>query len=134
MNTTYFLNLVAGNIYRTKTSPAIPSKYYIGLSTTTPTIAGGNITEPSASAGYARIELNSLGVPTNGVVKNSSDINWPQSTASWGTITHYVIWDSLTGGNALSYGPLTTPRAVEAATVMSVRTNSLSLFVQNASG
>ncbi len=33
MNTTYFLNCAAGNIFNTKTSPALPKTYYIGLST-----------------------------------------------------------------------------------------------------
>lgn len=36
MNTTYFLNCVAGNLFHTKENPAIPAQYYIGLSSTTP--------------------------------------------------------------------------------------------------
>ena len=32
MNTTYFLNCVAGNLFHTKNNPAIPAEYYIGLS------------------------------------------------------------------------------------------------------
>ena len=32
----------------------IQTTTYIGLSTTTPTAAGGNFTEPSAASGYAR--------------------------------------------------------------------------------
>lgn len=40
MNTTYFLNCAAGNIFNTKTSPALPKTYYIGLSTSAPAING----------------------------------------------------------------------------------------------
>ena len=36
MNTTYFLNLVSGNVFGSKKSPAIPEKYYLGLSSTAP--------------------------------------------------------------------------------------------------
>lgn len=56
MTTTYFLNLTAGNLFKTKTDPAIPASYYIGLSSTEPNISGGNVTEPSTSGtGYARV-------------------------------------------------------------------------------
>ena len=53
MTTTYFLNLAAGNIYRTKETPAIPTEYWIGLSTTAPNLNGTNVSEPVGSAGYA---------------------------------------------------------------------------------
>ena len=38
MNTTYFLNCAAGNLFGTKVSHGIPESYYIGLSTTAPNI------------------------------------------------------------------------------------------------
>ena len=38
MNTTYFLSLAAGNLFGTQKTPAIPEKYYIGLSSTTPNL------------------------------------------------------------------------------------------------
>ena len=68
MNTTHFLNRVAGNLFRTQTSPAIPTEYYIGLSTTEPTMAGANVSEPASSTGYGRVLLENLGTPVNGVV------------------------------------------------------------------
>ena len=86
MNTTYFLNCAAGNIFNTKTSPALPKTYYIGLSTSAPAINGTGVNEPSTDAGYARVKLSSLGEPVDGVVTNSQAINFNESTASWGTI------------------------------------------------
>ena len=131
MNTTHFLNRVAGNLFRTETSPAIPTEYYIGLSTTEPTMAGTNVSEPSASTGYGRVLLDNLSVPTNGVVTNTQNINFEESTASWGTITHFVIYDAEVDGNMLMYGALSTPRVVEAATVMTIRQDYLRLSAQN---
>lgn len=130
MNTTYFLNLCAGNVFKTKTTPAIPTSYYIGLSKTAPNLSGGNVSEPSGG-GYARVKLASLGAPSNGLVSNTSDINFAESTAAWGTVTHFVIYDALTGGNLLMYGSLTTSRTVEAATVMTLRAGALQLSVVN---
>lgn len=130
MTTTYFLNLIAGNIYGSKTNPAIPDSYYIGLSTTAPNVNGTNVTEPSGS-GYTRMELTSLGEPASGVVTNTGAIDFPESTASWGTVTHFVIYDASAEGNLLQYGPLSTPRSIEPATIMSVPANYLNLSVQN---
>lgn len=131
MNTTHFLNRIAGNIFRTETSPAIPTEYYIGLSTTEPTMTGANVSEPSSSLGYGRVLLENLSTPVNGVVTNTANINFEESTSSWGTITHFVIFDAEIGGNLLMYGPLSTPRVVEENTVMTVRQDYLRLSVQN---
>lgn len=133
MNTTYFLNAVAGNLFQTKTDPVLPTEYFIGLSSTAPNINGSNVGEPSTSAGYARVKLSSLGEPNDGVVTNESAINFNESTASWGTITHFVIYDSATvgEGNLLMYGALSTPRSVEAATIMTIKEGYLKLSAQN---
>lgn len=133
MNTTYFLNCSAGNLFGTKTTPAIPTAYYIGLSTSAPDVSGSGVNEPSTDAGYARVELTSLGEPVDGVVTNTQAINFNESTASWGTITHFVIYDSPTvdEGNLLMYGELSTPRAVEKDTIMTIKENFLKLSVKN---
>lgn len=131
MTTTYFLNLAAGNIYRTKEVPAIPTEYWIGLSTTAPNLNGTNVTEPAASAGYARVKLDMLSEPASGVVTNEANIDFNESTASWGTVTHFVVFDAQNGGNLLQYGALSTPRSVEAATIMTIKTGYLNLSVQN---
>lgn len=133
MNTTYFLNLVSGNVFQSQTSPAIPTEYYIGLSTTTPNINGSNVNEPPASAFYQRIKLTSLSAPTAGVVTNTADISWPESTSDWGVVTSYVIYDSATvgAGNLLMFGDLTTPRSVEKDTIMTIKTAYLKLSALN---
>jgi len=126
MNTTYFLNLAAGNLFGTKTSPEIPSNYYIGLSTSAPNVNGTNVND-------ARVKLTTLSEPASGVVTNTQAINFNESTASWGTITHFVIYDSDTvgSGNLLMYGVLSTPRSVETATIMTIKEGYLSLSAQN---
>lgn len=131
MSTVYFLNLVAGNLFKTKTNPEIPDEMWIGLSTTAPNNNGTNVTEPAASAGYSRVKLDMLSEPTVGVVTNKTGIDFNESTASWGTVTHFVIFDAQNGGNLLQYGALSTPRSVEMATIMTIKSNYLNLSVQN---
>ena len=127
------MNLVAGNVFRSNEEPAIPAKYYLGLSTTAPDLDGQNVTEPATDAGYARVELTTLSAPTDGLVTNQQAVNFEESTNNWGTVTHFVIFDAAEAntGNLLMYGELTTPRTVETATIMTIKENYLKLSVQN---
>lgn len=131
MTTTYFLNNIMGNVFGSKTSPALPTNYYIGLSMTAPTIDGTNVTEPTLPAGYARVKLSDLSAPSNGVITNSRSIEFNESTGEWGLITHFVIYDAETNGNLLMYDELTFPRTVDAATVIIIKEGSLQLTLSN---
>lgn len=131
MNTTYFLNQVMGNLFKTKETPALPSEYYIGLSSTAPNISGGNVTEPLSNSGYKRVKLENLSEPADGVITNEQAISFDESTANWGTMSHFVIYDALETGNLLMYDTLSTPRNVEAATIVTIKANSLTLTLSN---
>lgn len=131
MTTTYFLNNIMGNVFGTKLTPILPMNYYIGLSTTAPKIDGTGCIEPSSSAGYSRIKLEKLSEPENGVISNRESISFGESSDSWGTITHFVIYDAQTGGNLLMYDALTSPRSVEEATVVTIKNGSLLLTLAN---
>lgn len=131
MNTTYFLNQVMGNLFKTKETPALPSEYYIGLSSTAPNISGGNVTEPLSNSGYKRVKLENLSEPADGVITNELAISFDESTANWGTMSHFVIYDALEAGNLLMYDTLSTPRNVEAATIVTIKANSLTLTLSN---
>lgn len=133
MNTTYFLNLLAGNILRTKTNPTIPTNYYLGLSKSQPTASGTGVTEPSSSYGYGRIKLENLSQPTNGVVSNTAEVMFNEATGSWGTVSHFVVYDAATGGNLLMYGALSPARTAEAGTTIAIRAGSLKLSIANIS-
>lgn len=131
MNTTYFLNQVMGNLFKTKETPALPREYYIGLSSTAPNISGGNVTEPLSNSGYKRVKLENLSEPADGVITNEQAISFDESTANWGTMSHFVIYDALEAGNLLMYDTLSTPRNVEAATIVTIKANSLTLTLSN---
>lgn len=134
MTTTYFKNLIMGNVFKTKTSPALPSAYYIGLSKTAPNVSGDNVTEPSTTnTGYSRVQLtgSNMGVPSAGKISNIASISFPEATTAWFTssspASHYVIFDAKTGGNLLMYNSLTQTRVIEANTVATIKQGSLHL-------
>lgn len=131
MTSTYFLNCIMGNVFHTKESPGIPSKVYLGLSSSAPDIDGSGATEPLASTGYSRVELTNLSEPINGVISNESEIAFPESSASWGTVTHFVLYDAPVNGNLLMFNALSQARSVETATIVMVKTGSLKLTLAN---
>lgn len=131
MTTVHFLDRIMGNVFQTKKSPALPSEVYLGLSSTAPDIDGSGATEPLASAGYERVKLTNLSEPSNGVISNNSEIAFPESSASWGTVTHFVIYDAAVNGNLLMFNVLSQARSVETATIVMVKAGSLKLTLSN---
>lgn len=130
MTTTYFLNCVAGNVFGTKKSPALPTNYFIGLSTTTPNADGSGVSEPADSA-YARVQLSSLSTPSSGEITNSAAIAFPDSTVAWGNISYFVIYDAKSGGNLLMYNPLDKIRTIQADSQVSFKAGGLKLSLKN---
>lgn len=88
-----------------------PTNIYVALSTTDPGDDGSTIAEPSGGS-YARTVMNSWNAASGGATANTSAITFPTATASWGTITHFALFDASTLGNMLAHGALTTSKAV----------------------
>lgn len=107
--TDYLENAIGNHILR-NISYTSPSTLWCGLFTTAPTDAGGG-TEVSGGS-YARVQVT-FSNPSTGLFVNSSDINFPQATANWGTIVAFAIFDgSGSSANMLIYGNLSSPKTV----------------------
>ncbi len=136
MNTTYFLNQIMGNVFGSKKDPALPAKYYLGLSTTAPNVDGTGVSEPSTPGdAYARVLIDCFSEPVNGVIQNTASLTFPESLYPWSTaaapITHYVIYDAPEGGNLLVYDVLSLSRIVETNTVVAIKPESLTITLSN---
>lgn len=107
-----------------------PTSVYVGLSTTTPNDDGTNVSEPSGGS-YARVEttnnLTNWPAATDGVKENGAEITFPQATASWGTVTHVVMYDADTGGNFLGFGALTTSKSIENGDTAKFNANDMTI-------
>lgn len=132
MITTYFLNCVMGNVFGTKEEPGLPDTYYVGLSSSEPSVDGSGVTEP-AGGGYARVELSSLSVPDAGTITNTASVEFEESTQDWGTMTHYVVYDAPEGGNLLLYNALEKVRLVQSENQVRFKTSALTFSLEGAS-
>ena len=92
-----------------------PATVYVGLHTSNPgeDDSGTEVTGGS----YARVAVtnNATNWPAAaaGAKSNGTAITFPQATASWGTVTHFGIYDAATDGNLLYYGALGASNAVD---------------------
>lgn len=92
---------------------------YFGVSSTTPTRAGANITEPSTGS-YARVAATAADwAAATGSAPSTKTTSaakaFPAATADWlagANLTYWVLFDASTSGNAIAYGLLTTPKPV----------------------
>lgn len=106
---------------------SLPPSFYVALFTSPPSDEGAG-TEVQG-AGYARVSVvRSLNAwsstqgqgsvdPSNGTSGETFNINtiqFPEPTATWGTVSHFALFDAAVGGNMLFWGQLTMPKTVNA--------------------
>ncbi len=101
-----------------------PATVYVALFTSDPTDAGSG-TEVSGGS-YAR-QSATFAAPSNGASSTNADVQFPQATGNWGTITHFGIYDALTTGNLLYHGALTTSKTIETGDVFKIASGNLTV-------
>ncbi len=112
-----------------------PATYYFGLSTTTISIDGTGATEPSGGA-YARVSLTNnktnWGNASNASLTNSTAVQFPESTSSWGTITYVLMSDASSAGNIWWFDALSPARTVASATTVLFAIGAITVQMTNA--
>lgn len=123
----YLENELIDHIFRGRSFTA-PATLAIGLLTAAPSDTGGG-TEVTNANNYARVALNPSAsnwkgtngettavdsAGTDGTTQNGATITFGAPSGSWGTITHFGIYDSTTygAGNLLFWGALTASKTV----------------------
>ena len=115
---------------------SIPATLYFALYTVTPTNAGGG-TEASGGS-YARVTLtnNATNFPaapgTSPATKGNGSFSFAAATADWSAQAPMVAWgifDALTSGNLLVWGPLTENKIVYNGDTVTVAANGLAITI-----
>jgi hypothetical protein len=91
-----------------------PATVYVALSTTTPNDDGTNFTEPVGN-NYSRASVtnNATNWPaaSGGSKDNGTAVTFPTASGSWGTVTHFGIYDAASSGNLLAHGALAASKS-----------------------
>ncbi len=106
----------------------VPSNVYVALFTADPTDANvtANEVQTSAWPAYARQDAAQGGAidsgwtaPSDGVSSNAKTIEFPANDgAASVVVTHFGLYDALTGGNLLYHAPLDNTKTIEVGDVL----------------
>lgn len=135
----YLENALVDQLFRGQSAPTT-STLYVGLLTAAPSDSGGG-TEVSGNS-YARVSVASslanwagtqgagttvASSGTSGQTSNNNAVTFPTPAGTWGTVTHFGIWDAATNGNLLFYGTLTIAKTINQADTVTFPAGSLSI-------
>ena len=127
-------NLLLGHLFRGVPYTA-PNPLFVGLLVLAPSDSGAG-TEAAGGA-YARVAVAagaanwSAAVGGNGTTSNVNAVNFPTPTASWGTVTHFAIYDAASAGNLLIWQALTVNKTINIGDTISFPAGSLTVQIDN---
>lgn len=105
-------------------STSAPAAVYLGLSTASMNddasgteLSGNNYTRKAITFASA----------ASGSISSNAAVEFNAATASWGTVSHWGIWDAATGGNLLYHGAFTTSKAIGSGDILKVASGSLTI-------
>lgn len=96
-----------------KGSYTMPTNLWIGLSTADPLDNETGLAEPSGN-NYSRVSTAGAdwNASSGGATANATDVSFPEASGSWGTITHFGVFDAASAGNMVAHGTLGVPKLI----------------------
>lgn len=119
----YLENKVLDHILGT-TSYTMPSAVYVGLSTGS--FADDNSGTELSGSGYARVAAT-FNAASSGATDNDSAVQFSAATGSWGTVSHFGIFDASTAGNLLIHGAFTTAKVIASGDILKIDAGDLDI-------
>lgn len=95
----------------------MPTTVYVGLST-------GSFNDDNSGIeltgnNYAR-EAIAFGAAASGTASNSAAVEFNAATGSWGTVSHFGLFDAVSGGNLLIHGALTASKVIASGDILKI--------------
>jgi len=102
-----------------------PATLYLALFTSDPAEDGSGTEVTTSGTAYAR---QSVAFTVSGnTASNTSAIEYPTATASYGSVTHVGIYDASTAGNLMAYAALTSSKTIASGDVFRVPAGDLDI-------
>ena len=105
-------------------STAAPSAVYLGLSTGS--MADDNSGTELSGNNYSRKAIT-FASAASGSISTNAAVEFDAATGSWGTVSHWAIYDASSGGNQLFHGAFTTGKAIGSGDILKVASGSLTI-------
>jgi hypothetical protein len=102
-----------------------PTSWHLALFTSSPAEDASGTEVSTSGTAYAR--QSAAFTVSGNTASNTSAIEFPTATASYGTVSHVGVYDASTGGNLLAYAALTTSKAIDTGDVLRVPAGDLDI-------
>jgi hypothetical protein len=102
----------------------MPTTVYVGLSTGS--FNDDNSGTELSGSGYARQSI-AFNAASSGTADNSGAVDFPAATGSWGTVSHFGLFDASTSGNLLIHGALTASKAVATGDILRIAAGDMDI-------
>ena len=136
----YLENKLVDQLFRGQTAPTTTT-LYVALYTAAPSDPSATGTELTGN-NYSRVSVSSslanwagtqsagstiASSGTGGQTSNNAASTFPTPSATWGTVTHFAIYDAATTGNELFWGALTISKTINSGDTVSFPAGSLAI-------
>lgn len=112
----YLENKVLDHVLGT-TAYTMPSTVYLGLSTAS--FNDNNSGTELAGNNYSRVSV-SFSTAASGTTSNDSALEFSAATGSWGTVSHWGVFDASSSGNLLIHGSFNSSKAIATGDIVRV--------------
>lgn len=103
---------------------AQPSALYVALSTGS--FNDDNSGTELTGSGYSR-KLVTFGTASSGSISSNSNVEFDTATGSWGSVSHFGIYDASSSGNLLYHGAFSSAKTIEVGDVLKISSGSLTV-------
>ena len=117
----YLENKVLDHVLGTS-AYTFPSQAYLGLAVASfnDDASGSEITGNN----YARVAAN-FDAASGGTTDNTAAIEFAAATGTWGTISHFGIFDASSGGNLLIHGAFEVAKVIASGDILKISAGDL---------
>lgn len=135
----YLENKLVDQLFRGQAAPTT-TNLYVGLLTAAPSDSGGGtevtgnnysrVTVASSLANWAGTQSAGSTVAssgTGGQTSNNNAITFATPSGTWGTVTHFGVYDEASAGNLLFYGALTIAKTINQSDTVTFPAGSLTI-------
>lgn len=105
-------------------SYTMPAAVYVGLST-------GSFNDDNSGTeltgnNYSRVAAT-FSAAASGTTSNSAAVEFAAATGSWGSVSHFGIFDAASAGNLLIHGAFTTAKTIASGDILKIPTGDLDI-------
>ena len=102
----------------------MPSAVYVGLSTAS--FNDDNSGTELSGNNYTRKAIT-FGAASSGTASNNAAVEFNAATGSWGTVSHFGIFDAASSGNLLIHGALTASKVIASGDILKIAVSDMSI-------